>query len=220
MFVDSTSAISRVGDDAPGPSQRFAVAAIEVCSRILARDNDVTIRWAPAHSGARGNKVANEYTKNTVTDDAPVEEIPEGFSDETSLSHMTRVAAEARSRETAEWISEHVRAERLYNHPPGTRPPPPPAPQGEEDPRRPLLPALIWPCGDRDLPPAGQEGGHERVLVCQRRAPVAAPPLYTVPGVGPAGQEDVEEIGKACEWKHPHTPSEKLLWDGLARRRF
>jgi hypothetical protein len=35
--------------------------------------------------------------------------------------------------------------------------------------------------------------GHERVLVVrQRRAPVAAPPLHQVPGVGPAGQEDVE----------------------------
>lgn len=43
-----------------------------------------------------------------------MEEIPEGYSDETSLSHMARAAAEARSRKTAEGISEKVRAERRY----------------------------------------------------------------------------------------------------------
>ena len=25
-----------------------------------------------------------------------------------------------------------------------------------------------------------------------------------------------KEIRKACEWKHPHTPSFRLLWDGRA----
>ena len=30
------------------------------------------------------------------------------------------------------------------------------------------------------------------LVVRQRRAPVAAPPFHTVPGMGPAGQEDVE----------------------------
>ena len=81
------------------------MAAIEVCSRILARDNDVTIRWVPAHSGASGNEVADRYAKSAAVGDAPVEVIPEGYGDEPSLSHMTRVATEARSRETAEWIS-------------------------------------------------------------------------------------------------------------------
>ena len=76
MVVDFNSAISRIGDDALGPGQRFAVAAIEVCSRILARDNDVTIRWVPAHSGATGNEVADRYAKSAATGDAPVEEIP------------------------------------------------------------------------------------------------------------------------------------------------
>ena len=70
MFVNSTSAINRVRDDALGPGQRFGVAAIEVCSRILARDNEVTIRWVPAHSGASGNEVADEYAKSAATGDA------------------------------------------------------------------------------------------------------------------------------------------------------
>ena len=95
------------------------MAAIEVCSRILARDNEVTIRWAPAHSGATGKEVADRYAKSAATGEGPTEEIPEGYVGETSLSHMTRVATEARSRETAEWISEHVRPERRYSPPPG-----------------------------------------------------------------------------------------------------
>ena len=38
-----------------------------------------------------------------------------------------------------------------------------------------------------------KEDGHERVLVVSyRRSLVAALPLHPVPGVGPAGQEDVE----------------------------
>ena len=68
-----------------------------------------------------------------------------------------------------------------------------PAQTGEEDPRRPLLPAPIWSCGDRDPPAAVWNDGHERVLVVrQRRAPVAAPPFYQAPGVSPAGKGDVE----------------------------
>ena len=78
VFADSTSAIDRVRSDALGPGQRFAVAAIEDYSRILARDNDVIIQWVPAHSGASGNEMADEYAKSAATGDAPVEEIPEG----------------------------------------------------------------------------------------------------------------------------------------------
>ena len=112
IFVDSTSAITRVGDDSLGPGQRFAVAAIEVCSRIITNDNSVTIRWVPTHSGATGNEVADRYAKSAATREETVEAIPEGYETETSLSHMTRVATEARSKETTEWITAHVRPER------------------------------------------------------------------------------------------------------------
>ena len=117
-FVDSTSAITRVRDDDLGPGQRFAVAAIEVCSRIRANDNSVTIRWVPVHSGAAGN-VADRYATSAVTGEEPVEAMPEGYTAETSLSHMTRVATEARSRETRKWITAHARSERRYRPPPG-----------------------------------------------------------------------------------------------------
>ena len=111
MFVDSTFAIDRVRDDVISPSQRFEVTAIETYPHILARDKDVTVRWVAAHSGASSNEAADEFAKSAATGDAPVE-IPAGYHDETSLWHMTRISTEARSRETAEWISRHVRPER------------------------------------------------------------------------------------------------------------
>ena len=68
-------------------------------------------RSVPAHSAASGNEVTDEYAKSAATGDAPVEEVPEGYTDEISLSLMTRVATKARFRETAEWISGHERVE-------------------------------------------------------------------------------------------------------------
>ena len=53
IFVDSTSAITMVRDDARGPGQRFGVTAIEVETRLAAADNKVTIRWVPPTLGLR-----------------------------------------------------------------------------------------------------------------------------------------------------------------------
>ena len=75
IFVDSTSAISRVRDDARGPGQRFGVASIEVERLIAAAGNTVIIRWVPAHAGAEGNEVADRYA---ATGRAPGETLPEG----------------------------------------------------------------------------------------------------------------------------------------------
>ena len=97
IFVDSTSPIKRVRDDAWGPGQRFGIAAIEVETRLAAAGNRVTIRWVPAHAGAEGNEVADRYAKDAATGRAPRGELPEGYAEETSLAHMTRVVTEARS---------------------------------------------------------------------------------------------------------------------------
>ena len=43
VFVDSTAAIDRVRIDDLGSGKRFAIAEMEVCGRVLARDKDVTI---------------------------------------------------------------------------------------------------------------------------------------------------------------------------------
>ena len=60
VFVDSTAAIDRVRTGTIGPGQRFAIAPMEACAEVLSRDNDVTIRWVPAHQGITGNEKANE----------------------------------------------------------------------------------------------------------------------------------------------------------------
>ena len=49
IFADPTAAINQVRADAVDPDQRLARAAIEVCSSIESRDNDVTALWVPAH---------------------------------------------------------------------------------------------------------------------------------------------------------------------------
>ena len=136
--------------------------------------------------------MADEYAKAAVIGSAPDEEVPEGYREVTSLSHMTRVATEARYRETAEWIAKNVRAGRRHR-PSSGRGLRRPAPPCKRDPSRPLLPASGWPRGNRVPLAMSQKGGHERVLVVrQQRAPVAASSLHTVPGVSPIGQKDVE----------------------------
>lgn len=47
--------------DTIGPGQRFA-ASMEVCSLILNRDSEVTIRRVSAHNRITGNEKADEYT--------------------------------------------------------------------------------------------------------------------------------------------------------------
>jgi hypothetical protein len=63
--------------------------------------------------------VADQYAKDAATGRAPRERLPEGYAEETSLAHMTRVATEARSKATTDWITEHVRPGRRYRPPPG-----------------------------------------------------------------------------------------------------
>ena len=105
LFIDSAAAVGWIGSGSIGPGQRFAIAAMEVCDRVLSRDNEVAIRWVPTHHEIAGNEKADELDGSTTTD---------GVQDEcrweTSLSLMTRIATEARSRSTSEWIFTHVGA--------------------------------------------------------------------------------------------------------------
>ena len=88
IFADSTAAIERVRTDALGPAQRFAVAAIEVCDRIHARGDQVTIRWAPSHVGVEGSEIADRYGKAAADRSAPCQDeaTPGELLDEASLS--------------------------------------------------------------------------------------------------------------------------------------
>ena len=42
------------------------------------------------------------------------DEVPDEYRWETSLSHMTRAATEARARAIDEWVTSHVRPEHRY----------------------------------------------------------------------------------------------------------
>ena len=189
IFMDSASAITRVRDDARGPGQRFGVAAIEVETRLAAAGNRVTIYWVPAHAGAEGDEVADQCAKDAATGRAPRERFAEGYAEETSLTHMTRVATETRSKTTTDWITEHVRPRRRYRPLPGKS-------VRRTQLRRvkkTLLPATVRPCGDGNPPPPLRQDRHAGLLVVrQRRAPVQASSFHEGPGMAPPNQEAME----------------------------
>ena len=112
-----TTAIRRVGTVTIGPGQRFTIASMEACSRILGRDSGVTTRWVPAYHGVTDNEKVDEYARAAAEGRSPDGKSPDTYRWETSLSHMAKAAAEARARSTNEWISSHVRAERRYRPP-------------------------------------------------------------------------------------------------------
>ena len=102
IFVGSTSAIDRVRSDSTGAGQSFAIIAIERCSQAMTRSNEVIIRWVPAHHGITGNEKADEFTEAAAEGSGPDNTVLDELRWETGLSHMTRVAAEGRSRRMAQ----------------------------------------------------------------------------------------------------------------------
>ena len=119
--MDSTAAIEGGRTDSIGPSQRFAMADIETSTRLRARGNEVTIRWVPTHQGAPGNEKADKYVKIAADGERPDDAVSDDYRWETSLSHMTRVATEARARSTAQWITERTEDPRGRYRPPRGR---------------------------------------------------------------------------------------------------
>ena len=122
IFVHSTTAIDSVRTDALGPGQSFAIAAMGACDRVLARDDEVTIRWVPAHIKMTGNEQADMYAKAAARWPVPYNDddyVLDGLLTEARFSHMSCSATEARLRASAEWIASHVLPQRRYRHPPG-----------------------------------------------------------------------------------------------------
>lgn len=66
----------------------------------MARDNEITVRWVPAHSTVEGNEKADESPKAAANKSPPREENPGEYRWEASLSYMTRVSTEVGSRTT------------------------------------------------------------------------------------------------------------------------
>ena len=94
---------------------------MEVCDRVITRDNEVTICWVPAFNGIPGNERADEFIKTAASRAAPRSDdiVPDELRREASLSHVARSATEASSRASAEWIASHVGVRR--HRPPSGR---------------------------------------------------------------------------------------------------
>lgn len=65
---------------------------MEVCDRIIGRDNEVAVRWVPAHQGVAGNEEADKRAKEAAEGIATADDTPDAYRWERSLSHPTRVA--------------------------------------------------------------------------------------------------------------------------------
>ena len=96
---DSQSAIQRLRTDSLGPGQQWARAAVEVCSRIVSRQNEVSVLWVPAHAGVEGNERADQISKEATS--GRQHDVPEELRWEASLSHLSRVTTENWSEATA-----------------------------------------------------------------------------------------------------------------------
>ena len=158
--------------------------------------------------------MADQFAKDAATGRAPGEGLPEGYAEETSLAHMTRVATEARSKRTTEWITAHVRSGRRYRPPPG------------KGVRRTQLRRVRKTLAGRyyQLLSGHAETGTHRSLFgrtdtpdcwwCASGEPQSRHHLFTrCPAWRPQTRRLWKDIGKACEWERPRALSVRHLWD-------
>ena len=119
IFADSQAAIQRIRTDGVGPGQCWARAAIEVCSRLIARGNEVSVFRVPARSGIVGNEMADQLAKEAAGGQQQ-HSVQDELRWEASLSHLSRVITGNLLKATAQWVASHVRPERRYRPPTGS----------------------------------------------------------------------------------------------------
>ena len=90
-----------------------------MCSRLASQGNTLTLIWAPSHSGIENNEVADDWAKMAA--ESPPVAIPRDYLRETSFTHTTRRATEARSEGMAKWIGDHVKSKHCYTPPKGPK---------------------------------------------------------------------------------------------------
>lgn len=106
-------AIERARSDEMGPGQGFAVAIIEVCSRLTSRGNALALQWVTSHLGIEGNEIADGWAKRAAEDLG--DSVPREYLREDSFAHMTRRVTEARAAGVSKWIVDHVNRRRRYS---------------------------------------------------------------------------------------------------------
>ena len=150
---------------------------------------------------------ANVAAKGTQRDN-----VPDHHRRETSLSHMSRAATEARTRATKEWISLHVKAERGY------RPP------GGKDLQRRQLRRTRKPLAERHyqllsgyvtigsfLHDRLGSTGQERCWCSSRRRQSRHHLFVWCRAWAPRIKRLWKRAGKDCGWKHPRASVVRLL---------
>ena len=220
IISGSQAAIRRAAMDSLGPGQQWARAIVEVADRVMARGNEISIIWVPAHRGVPGNEVVDGMAKTAAGD----------------TSYGSRPGAVA--DKPPPFSQKGHRAQDAGHHPVGQEPCPPGAtvpPPGRlraptEDAQKgpqvnstAVLPAAVreprdWilPVRPDDRRPATGDG---RVLVVQlRKEAVGLRPVYGVLGVVAADPRLVEEDRKGVPLGAPEGTGFAMVVEGGSHR--
>ena len=122
IFTDSTTAMTRIASDAPGPGQEMAIRVIELAQRVVDQGNSITVRWASVHRGVEGNERVDQAAKEMAS--LPP---PRATTRQFSLAFLRRRATERATRAWREDIETRNAGRRIFRLPaatsrPGIRP--------------------------------------------------------------------------------------------------
>ena len=96
-----------------GPGQRFAIAIIEMCSRLTGRGDTLALRWVPSHPDTES---AGDWARNLA--ESPKDAV---FLRKTSFVYMTRMATRPRSAAVEKWLGDYVKSDRRHKLPKGSK---------------------------------------------------------------------------------------------------
>ena len=198
VFSDSQSAIQCIRYDTLGPGQQWARAAIEICSRLVSRQNEVSILWIPTHAGVEGNEMADQFAKEAAggqqhgsrrsSGGRPVFHTSHGSDGDSVRGHDPVDLGACQAREATQAACR-------------TRPQKEGAETGQEVAGQSVLSATFRSRGNRLLPPRpdirpAQKGFGPVPMVQMRQEGVAASRLHRVRGLDPPDPKAVGEGGQ------------------------